>query len=101
MSHCKQCLNLPPQGSVGPTRLREVRLSVCAFVRERAFEHQFYSGPIIRRRHLVLSSLYNHSLAVAQSRFTVAGEIPSASAVSSTDSPAKNLSSTTRLCCGS
>src|SRR6266403_4709158 len=44
---------------------------------------------------------YNHARAVTQSRFTVAGEIPNTSAVSSMVSPAKKRSSTMRLCCAS
>src|SRR5581483_4073090 len=50
---------------------------------------------------LWLISRYSQSLAVSQWRFTVAVEIPMASAVSSMESPAKNRSSTIRLCCGS
>ncbi len=51
--------------------------------------------PIDRRIHL-LSSLFRKARASVQSRFTVAGEIPRASAVSSTPIPAKNRHSTTR-----
>ena len=82
--------------AVGPAGLREVRLPLGAVARERSLEHALHARPVIELRHRLLSSLYSHSFAVAQSRFTVAGEMPSASAVSSTDSPAKNLSSTTR-----
>src|SRR6266849_2497851 len=44
---------------------------------------------------------YNQARAVTQSRFTVAGEIPRTSEVSSMVSPAKKRSSTIRLCCAS
>src|SRR6266581_1114092 len=44
---------------------------------------------------------YSHARAVTQSRFPVAGEIPSTTEVSSMVSPAKKRSSTIRLCCAS
>src|SRR5579883_520697 len=50
---------------------------------------------------LLLISRCSQARAVAHSRFTVAGEIPSTSAVSSMERPPKNRSSTTRLCCES
>src|SRR5207245_10932013 len=50
---------------------------------------------------LVDMSRYSHALAAAQSRFTVEGEIPNTSAVSSMERPPKKRSSTTRLCCSS
>src|SRR2546423_720321 len=43
-------------------------------------------------------SRWSHAWAMDQSRFTVAGEIPSATAVSSIDMPPKNRHSTIRLC---
>ena len=49
----------------------------------------------------VVSSRYSQPFANAHSRFTVAGEMPSAAAVSSTVRPAKNRSSTMRPCVGS
>src|SRR4051794_39949177 len=48
-----------------------------------------------------LISRYSHTRAVAQSRFTVAEEIPRTAEVSSIERPAKKRSSTMRLCCSS
>src|SRR5262249_59267903 len=50
---------------------------------------------------LRLSSRNSQARAVVQSRFTVDGEMPRTSAVSSTVSPPKTFNSTTRLCCSS
>ena len=86
------------QHRVGSARLGKIRLAFGVVAGQRAFKDALHSRPIVQRVHLALSSLYSHNFAVAQSRFTVAGEMPRASAVSSTDKPTKNLSSTTRLC---
>ena len=50
-------------------------------------------------RKLLPTSRVSHALAMLQSRFTVAGEMSSATAVSSTDKPPKNRSSTIFPCC--
>ena len=97
----KQLFDLRAQAAVGPTGLRYIRLPLGAVARERFLQDALHSRPVSRASSSALSSLYSHSFAVAQSRFTVAGEMSSASAVCSTDSPVKNLSSTTRACCGS
>src|SRR6476646_10496163 len=58
------------------------------------------SGPLFGRHGAVgpWSPRIRNALATAQSRFTVAGEIANAAAVSSTLRPANTLSSTIRPC---
>src|SRR5262249_35166531 len=48
-----------------------------------------------------LIARYSHARAIVQSRFTVAGEIPRTSEVSSIVRPPKNRNSTILLCCWS
>ena len=94
----QQAIDPRAQRRVGSAGLSEICLAFGVLARQGAFEDALHSRPVVQRVHPALSSLYSHSFAVAQSRFTVAGEMPRASAVSLTDKPAKNLSSTTRLC---
>src|SRR3989442_6109866 len=70
----------------------------------RSLEQLLDSLPSLRVQcdlHPLLISCRSHALATFQSRFTVREDTPTTAAVSSTLSPLKYLSSTTRLCCGS
>src|SRR2546429_158479 len=65
---------------------------------------ELFCLPVLARCHgqiLVDMCRNSHAFAAAQSRFTVEGETPNASAVSSMERPAKKRISTTRLCCSS
>ena len=82
---------------VGSARLGEIRLAFGVFAGHRGVETA--SRAAIRPACSSGADLLcSHTFAVTHSRFTVAGEMWSASAVSSTDKPPKNRSSTTRLC---
>src|SRR5437879_4814884 len=69
-----------------------------------ACEHRLHPLPLLGSHAFVslfFISRCSQARAVAHSRFTVAGETPSTTEVSSMESPPKNRSSTTRLCCRS
>ena len=87
---------------IGPNRFRqrhgrEVARPRLLGLTQHLVERRFNLRPPLRRRPVrhVVSSRFNHARAAIQSRFTVAGESCSASAVSSMLSPTKNRHSTT------
>jgi hypothetical protein len=89
--------HLVAQRGIARTFRVEPRAARRRLVRERAIQQRLDAAPAPRRggRHAPSSRL-SQARAIVQSRFTVAGEMSSASAVSSTLMPPKKRHSTTR-----
>src|ERR1700733_2723806 len=85
------------------TLVVEVGSPLRGFLLERLSEHHLYFLPALRGHFSepLCISRRSQARAADQSRFTVLGDLPITTAVSSMESPAKNRSSTRRLACGS
>src|SRR5579862_1832825 len=99
----QQRLYFGPQSGVGGTRNFQVNLALTARQSDGLVQNFADLLPALGIHVAVLRAISrnNQARAVIQSRFTVEAEIPRTSAVSSIDSPPKNFSSTTWLCCES
>jgi hypothetical protein len=86
-------LDLGPQRRVAAAGCAHVAEPLVACVLERGAEHVLDARPALGGH--APSSRYSQAFASCHSRFTVAVEMPSTSAVSSTERPPKKRSSTT------
>src|SRR5687767_7597382 len=96
-------LDLGAEGRVRPTGGFQ-KISARSAVAFETLGHNFlHALPAFdgHREGSLDNSRNSHAFALTQSRFTVAGETPTTSAVSSIDRPPKNRSSTILACCGS
>ena len=96
----EQHLHLVQQRGVSAARAVEKRASLARVPVQRPVQQRLDALPPFRRHGCAapLISRLSHARAATQSRFTVAGDVPSASAVCSTSMPAKKRHSTTRAC---